>query len=64
MNSKVKLRRTGVYQEGVSGMEYLYICDCKEKQRGEKGGICGRCGGAIPTDEEVKKYGLKTGKIN
>jgi hypothetical protein len=50
------LPRPYMLPSGTETFKHLELCRCVEKERrGPQGGVCGKCGGAIPTDEELRR---------
>ncbi len=47
-----KLARPHIYHSGNRGSKLINVCECGKERRGPEGGVCGKCGGAIPTKEE------------
>lgn len=43
-----RLARPKFKQDGSIEYVSLQLCDCGVGRRGPSGGVCGRCGGAIP----------------
>ena len=48
----MKLKRPLERPDGTVTHVTLPPCRCDEERRGPEGGVCGRCGGAIPTESE------------
>lgn len=49
-----RLKRPVMIYPDKEGVALLFPCECLS-QRGNKGDVCGNCGNAIPTDEELKQ---------
>jgi len=47
IEDKIRHGKTITTQQG------LEVCKCGSKRRGPVGGICGNCGQAIPSQEEI-----------
>lgn len=57
-----KLMRRYVKPDGGEIQIPIHPCACFEKERrGEEGGVCGNCGGAIATEEERARLGFIKG---
>ena len=51
------LPRPYIYPSGYIGTKLIHVCECpKVEKRGKEGGVCGKCGFAIPNEYERKLF--------